>query len=92
MLTFDVGHEQEERHPWFRDGGHDWGVGERPGWRVHVLYFSLWPTSAVKRRTGIKRAVKRIDKRWLRPGEIEVKFKVDVVMIQPSQMDVNDVE
>lgn len=36
MLTFDVGHEKEERNPWFRDGGHDWGVGERPGCLEHV--------------------------------------------------------
>lgn len=32
---------------------------------------------AKHRRTGIKRAVKRIDKRWLRPGEIEAWKKMD---------------
>ena len=36
MLTFDVGHEQEEKHPWFRDGDMI-GVGEGPSWREHAL-------------------------------------------------------
>lgn len=32
---------------------------------------------AKHKRTGIKRAIKRIDKRWLRPGEIEAWKKMD---------------
>ena len=41
---------------------------------IHTVsnIFSKAKADVFPLRTGIKRAVKRVDKRWLRPGEIEV--------------------